>query len=88
MARLGAQAGVGQQEQQLAQQQADINYQNFVDARDYGKNQANWMSGIIHGTPYSANSSTTASQTGPSLASQLTGLGIAGAGAYSAYKKG
>jgi len=88
LARLGAQAGVGAQEQGLNQQQQDIAYQNFVDARDYGKNQANWMSGIIHGTPYSANSSTTATQSGPSMASQLAGLGIAGAGAYSAYKKG
>lgn len=84
LARLGAQTTTGQQQQQLTQQQLTQQYQDFLTQRDYPKEQVNWMSGILHGTPMPATpSSQQASyQAAPNAASQLAGLGIAGLGAY------
>jgi hypothetical protein len=81
---LNAQAGVGAQQQALQQAydtQAQTNFQNQVD---YQKQQANWMAGIIHGTPVTASSNVQNYQAPPNTAAQLTGLGIAGLGAYQA----
>ena len=81
---LGAQAGVGAQQQALQQAydtQAQANFQNQVD---YQKQQANWMAGIIHGTPVTANSNVQQFQAPPNTTAQLAGLGIAGLGAYQA----
>lgn len=49
--RLQAQSGVGQQQQALTQQQLDLAYQNFLDQRDWAKQQTGWASGILQGIP-------------------------------------
>lgn len=87
LSRLGAQGQVGQQQQALTQQQQDISYQDFLNQRDYAKQQANYMAGIIHGTPVTAQSNVTGYQAPPSMAGQVAGLGIAGLGAYNAMNK-
>lgn len=84
LARLNAQMGVGQQQQALTQQQMDIAYQDFINQRDYGKQQANWMAGLLHGTPTTAQSNVIQYAPTPNVAGQLAGLGIAGLGAYNA----
>ena len=84
LSRLGAQGAVGQQQQGLTQQQQDIAYQDFLNQRDYAKQQANYMAGIVRGTPVTAQSNVTGYQAPPSVAGQIAGLGIAGLGAYNA----
>ena len=45
-----------------------------------------WYSGILRGLPQDMGSSELTYQRDPSLAQQITGLGLAGLGAYGAYK--
>ena len=86
LARYGAQAGVGQQQQAQTQQQQDLAYQDFINQRDYGKTQAGWMSGLLHGATAPIPTSSQTTLPAPNVASQLTGIGIAGLGAYNASK--
>lgn len=76
--RLNALMGVGNQQQQLGQQGLDQGYQDFVNQRDYQRNNLAFMSGILHGIPVSPNSETIQTSPGPNAASQALGLGIAG----------
>lgn len=71
-------AGAMQQAQQ--QNAYDIAYQDFINQRDYPRQSLNWLSGILHGTPVTANAQVTYSQAPPSTVSQLTGLGLGAAG--------
>lgn len=71
-------AGAIQQAQN--QQGLDVGYQNFIDQRDYGRQNLNWLSGILRGVPVTANTSTTGYQAAPNTISQLTGLGLGAAG--------
>lgn len=56
--RLQAQAGVGGQQQSLAQQQLDLAYQDFLNQRDWAKQQTGWASGVLQGIPGSVGSTT------------------------------
>lgn len=53
----------GQSQQQQNQKNLDVGYQDFVDQRDYGKNNVNWLMSLLNGAPQ--QSSTTTSNTGP-----------------------
>lgn len=85
LSRFGAQAGVGGQQQALEQQGMNQDYQDFVNQRDYGKQQTEWMAGILRGTPPPANKNTTTYEAPPNVAGNVAGLGIASVGAYNAY---
>tara|TARA_R110000822_G_scaffold228328_2_gene360773 strand:- start:401 stop:1471 length:1071 start_codon:yes stop_codon:yes gene_type:complete len=79
--------GVGEAKRMLDQQALDLAYADFLDQRDYGKEQVNFALGALSGTPYNTTSRsyTTGSQmtANPSLFGQtLAGMG----GLYSAYK--
>jgi hypothetical protein len=87
MARLGAQAGVGAQQQALEQQDLTTQYNEFLNKRDYAKQQIGWESSILHGTPAASNSNVVTATPGPNGLSQAVGLGIAGLGAYNASQK-
>jgi hypothetical protein len=89
LSRLQAQEQTGATQQGTTQQMLDQAYQDFINQRDYGKQQVNWMTGVIHGTPTTAQSNVVSTTTGaaPNTMGQLTGLGIAGMGAYSASQK-
>jgi hypothetical protein len=78
--RLNALQAAGAAQQQNAQQNADVGYQNFVDTRDFQKNNAVWMNNLIRGTP--AGQTTTQTTPQPSAASQIGGLGLGAIGAY------
>jgi hypothetical protein len=54
---------VGQQQQQFNQQGQDIAYQNFLDQRDWSKNQAAFMNQQVRG--FNPPTSTTQSYAGP-----------------------
>lgn len=88
LTRLGAQAGVGAQQQAQTQQGLETNYQDFLNQRDYAKQQIGWEAGVLHGTPATANSNVTGYTAPPSGLGQAVGLGIAGLGAYNAATKG
>lgn len=70
----------GSQQQALGQKQLDTAYENFVNARDFDRNNLQFLSGLLRGNPVSTSQSTIAPA--PSTASQLGGLGLAGLGAY------
>lgn len=67
---------------QQAQNQAglDTAYQDFLNQRDYNRQNLNWLSGILRGVPVTANTSVTGYQAPPSTVSQLAGLGLGAAG--------
>ncbi|MDC3296033.1 hypothetical protein OAU55_00105 [Candidatus Pelagibacter sp.] len=77
----------GEAQRQLDQQALDLAYADFVDQRDYDKQQLNFALGALSGTPYNTinRSYTTGSQM--SAQPSLFGQALAGAGGlYSAYK--
>lgn len=57
--RLQAQSGVGQQQQTLTQQQLDMAYQDFLNQRDWAKQQTGWASGVLQGIPGTVGSKQT-----------------------------
>lgn len=78
---------VGQQQQALTQKEQDQAYADFTNARDAERNNLTFYSGILRGTNGVLGQDSTTSAPSPSLASQLGGLGIAGAGLYGAANK-
>ena len=79
--------GAGEAKRMLDQQARDLAYADFLDQKDYDKQQVNFALGALSGTPYNTinRSYTTGSQmtANPSLFGQaLAGMG----GLYSAYK--
>jgi hypothetical protein len=88
LARLQAQMGVGDKAQQQNQAVLSQRYQDFLEQRGYPKEQASWFSNIVRGLPIAPASTTTQTAPGPSLLSQLGGLGIAGLGLYNMSGRG
>jgi len=75
----------GAQQQNLQQQGLTTAYQDFVNQRDFPRQQLNFYSGILRGTPVTANSEVSQYQN-PSAASQISGLGIGALGLSSMLK--
>lgn len=72
-------AAAGADQQAQTQRNLDLGYSDFVQQRDYPKDQVNWMSQIIHGMPSMGGTTQTqstgpAQSYGPSYASQLASL--------------
>lgn len=80
----GAQAelGAGGMQQQLAQAQLNIPYQQFLQRQQYPQQSTNFLSGLISGVGPLAGGTTTQTSPGPNMWSQLLGLGTAAAGAF------
>jgi hypothetical protein len=74
--RLAAQKDVGTMQDQLAQRALDIGYEDFINQRDWGKQQISWLSSILHGVPISANSNVTQTAPAPGLGQQALGAGL------------
>jgi hypothetical protein len=88
---LGLQRAQALQQQGTAQQQQeqrgiDMAYQDFLDQRDYGRTNIDFMSRILRGTPVTPN---TVQNTfaNPNPLTQIAGLGLAGLGAYNQYNR-
>jgi len=73
-------AGVGGAFDEQTQQSLDIGYTDFINQRDFPRNQLNYYSGILRGVPISPQQETTTFQAPPSQLSQLLGLGVGGLG--------
>lgn len=71
--------GQGTAQQNLTQRELDTMYQDFINQRDFNKQQIAFMSNILRGVPVQPNvvQSTYAN---PNPLSQIAGLGIAGYG--------
>jgi len=89
--QLAAQQGIAQSQMQAGtaeqqQQQNMINQaiQNYATAQQYPQQQLSFMNAMLRGLP--TQSTTTQNyQAAPSTLNQMTGLGIAGLGAYKAF---
>ena len=76
-------AGLSQRE--LEQSIKDIAYEDYLTKRDYQKQQLNWFTSLLSGTPYNVTDQTQTTATsggGPTMGQSLTGLGVAALGAY------
>jgi hypothetical protein len=79
--RLKTLGAYGDYERAVLQQQKDIDYQNMMQRIQYPEEQLEKLSGFIRGIPMTDRTVQTTTPP-PSFASQLTGLGIAGLGAF------
>jgi len=71
-------AGVGAQKQGMEQSNLSQSYQDFLNQRDWNKNQINWLSSVVQGFNPQATDSTTNEMkyaAAPSTSTQLLGLG-------------
>lgn len=80
----GAQAniGAGALQQQLAQEQMNIPYQQFLQTQAWPYQQLSFLAPIYEGTGSLSGGTGSTTTPGPSALSQLGGLGLAGAGIY------
>jgi hypothetical protein len=79
-----AQLQTGALEQELAQEQLNVPYENFLQEQAYPMQETNWLAGIVEGLGSAAGGTGTSTGTtttaAPSTASELLGLGETGLG--------
>lgn len=78
MDRLAALEKAGVAQQGLRQAALDQAYRDFINQRDYERQNLQFMSGIMHGVPVSAQSEVLSYEAAPSPMSQMLGMGMAG----------
>jgi hypothetical protein len=72
-----AQMNAGKYLQDYDQSKLDLAYNDFNNQNDYQKQQLNWLSGILHGVPVTANSNVTQTTGGGNnVGNALGGLGL------------
>ena len=76
-----AMAGMGALQQEQAQRQLNVPYQQFMAAQQYPFQTTGWLSNITSGLGGSAGSTNTTTSPGPSGLSQIAGLGATALGA-------
>jgi hypothetical protein len=82
VARLNLQKATGAEEQALAQREFDRAEQDFINARDYNRNQLAFLNAMLRGMPTQSTSQTVQTASTAGLGTQLAGAGIAGLGAF------
>ena len=85
--RIQALSAAGEQQQSMQQQKLSQAYQDYLEQRDWEKNQLGYLSGLIRGTPFSTTQTQSTSASGPSGTSQLLSAGLGVAGLASLLKK-
>ena len=78
--RLKQQASTAAEQQALQQDIDNMAYQVFQEEQDYGRRMLQFQSDILRGNAGALGSTVTQYAAPPSLASQITGLGVAGLG--------
>ena len=78
--RLKTQASTAAEQQALQQDIDNMAYQVFQEEQDYGRKMIQFQSDILRGNAGALGSTVTQYAAPPSLASQITGLGVAGLG--------
>jgi hypothetical protein len=76
--RLKALLGVGQAQQDQSQKGLDVAYNDFVNQRDFNRQNIAFLGGVLHGVPVSPQSEVVTTAPGPNPLSSLLGAGIAG----------
>jgi hypothetical protein len=76
LAQVNALTAQGTAQQNLEQRGLDTAYQNFIDQRDYEKNQTSYLSNILRGVPVTPDKITTQSTRQPSPIAQYGGLAM------------
>jgi hypothetical protein len=84
ISRLIAQAASAREQQELGQRALDVDYQTFLEGRDWNKDQLAWYANLNKQNIAAMPSTTTTSAPAPSTTSQIAGLGLAGLGLYKA----
>ena len=82
--RLKAQAATANEQQALDQEIANIEFQKFKEEQDYQRQLLEFQSNILRGNAGALGSTQVQYTPAPSLASQITGTGVAGLGLYRA----
>lgn len=79
---------IGAQKQQQQQAGLDVAYQNYINQRDYPRQQLAFYSQILHGMPVTPQQEVmqTSTQPRPNPYSQIGGAGLTAAGLYGALK--
>jgi hypothetical protein len=72
----------GSTEQSMAQEELNVPYQQYLAQQAYPFQTTGWLANISEGLGGASGGSSSTTSPGASVASQLTGLGIAGAGLY------
>ena len=76
----------GSSQREMDQAMRDQAYADFLGKRDWNKEQLNWFTGLLSGTPYNTtNQNRISTAPGASPISQGVGLATAGLGAYKAF---
>lgn len=86
--RMKAQAASAAEKQALQQEIDNIKYQQFQEQQNYQKQQLDYLSNILRGNAAALGSTQVSYAPGPSFASQIGGLGLAGLGLYGMLNKG
>ena len=84
---IAAQSQAGQQQQTQQQNIMNQAIQNYATAQQYPEQQLSFMNSMLRGLP-TQQTTTATYQAAPSTVNQITGLGIAGLGAYNAFGGG
>lgn len=88
LALVNAQNTMGKEQQGLEQQVLDQKTQDFINQRDFQRQNLNFYSGLLHGVPVTAQQNVVQYAPQGNSLGQIAGLGIAGLGAYNAANKG
>lgn len=78
--RIQALSAAGEQQQAMQQQKLSQAYEDYLEKRDWERNQLGFLSGLVRGTPFSTSTVQTTQTPPPSSTSQMLGLGITGLG--------
>lgn len=81
---IAAQSQAGSQQQQQEQNIINQAIQNYATAQQYPQQQLSFMNAMLRGLP-TQQTTTNQYQATPSALNQITGLGLAGLGAYKAF---
>tara|TARA_R110000823_G_scaffold216020_4_gene345611 strand:- start:928 stop:1821 length:894 start_codon:yes stop_codon:yes gene_type:complete len=87
--RISAMQEAGIARRDMEQAIRNMAYEDFMESKNWNKEQLNWLTGILSGSPYAqtgSSSVSTMNTPGASPISQAAGLGIAGVGAYNMYQ--
>ena len=82
LGRISALESIGRQQRALQQAGLDMGYQDFLNQRDFTKNQLADFSALIRGIPIQPTQTVSTFQQQPGLFQQGVGLGLSGLGLY------
>ena len=83
--RLAMQQSTAAQEQALGQQMRDLDYADFMEAKNDPYKRFQQYSNLMSGVPQAMNTTQTTTAPAPGVAQQIMGTGLAAAGAYKTF---